>query len=65
MIMMHKLGAKVTRGVDDMIMQSANDRMMTTCTMMMMMMMMTRMMIMRRDCENWIGCDDALEAEAG
>ena len=56
----------MTRGVDDMIMQSANDRMMTTCTMMMMYMMMTRrMMIMRRDCENWIGCDDALEAEAG
>ena len=50
---------------DLMIMQSANDRMMTICTMMMMYMMMRRMMIMRRDCENWIGCDDALEAEAG
>ena len=41
-------------------MQSGNIMMMTICTMMVKM-----MVIMRRDCENWIGCDDALEAEAG
>ena len=28
-------------------------------------MMIKIMMIMRRDCENWIGWDDAVEAEAG
>ena len=58
MKMTQKMGAKVTWGVDDM--QSGNIMMMTICTMTVKM-----MVIMRRDCENWIGCDDALEAEAG